>query len=87
MVEIPDSLHENGSNFNSGGPAGGSALERASPPRVSIWLVETEIVPVLEEQYFIAQAPRQIAANMLGSFSENYFTKMNISRDPVDRFC
>ena len=26
-------------------------------------------------------------AKMLGGFSENYFTKMMISRDPVDRFC
>ena len=24
---------------------------------------------------------------MLGAFSDNYFTKMMISRDPVDRFC
>ena len=69
-----------------GGPAGGSALERASPTQVSIWFVETEIVSVLEEQYFIAQTPGQIAARMLGLFSENYFTKMNISRDPVDGF-
>ena len=73
------------SNFS--GPAGGSALERALPPRPSIWLVGTEIVPVLEEQYFIAQAPGQIAARMLGVKSENHFTKMKISRDPVDGFC
>ena len=57
------------------------------PPRPSIWLVETEIVPVLEEQYFIAQTAGQIAARMLGVKSENYFTKMMISRDPVDGFC
>ena len=86
MAEISVSLHENGSNFDFSGPAGGSALERASPPRVSIWLVETEIVPVLEEQYFITQAAGQIAARMLGVKSENYFTKMMISRDPVDGF-
>ena len=54
---------------------------------VTKWLVETEIVPVLEEQYFIAQALGQIAARMLGLFSKNNFTKMKISRDPVVRFC
>ena len=30
--------------------------------------------------------PGQIVAKMLGGFSGNYFTKMKISRDPVDRF-
>ena len=47
------------------------------------WLVETEIVSELEEQYFIEQTPGQIVANMLGAFSKNNFTKMKISRDPV----
>ena len=50
-------------------------------------LVETEIVSELEEQYFIRQAAGQIAAKMAGAFSENYFTKMKIAQDPVDRFC
>ena len=84
--EILDCLRENRVFPNFGGPAGGSALETASLSIMSIWLVETEIVPVLEEQYFIAQTPGQIAARMLGLFSKNNFTKMKISRDPVDRF-
>ena len=29
----------------------------------------------------------QIVAEMLGSFSENYLTKIKISRDPVVRIC
>ena len=53
------------------------------PQQRSIWLVETEIVPVLEEQYFIAHTPVQIVAKVLRGFSLNYFTKMKISRDPV----
>ena len=87
VAEISDSLHENSNNLNFGGPAGGSALERALPAGRSIWLVETEIVSELEEQYFIAQAPGQILARMLGVFSKNDFTKMKISRNPVDGFC
>ena len=74
------------SNFS--GPAGGSALERASPPTkdCSTWLVETEIHSELEEQYFIAHAPGQIVAELLGEIRENIFTKMKISRDPVQGF-
>ena len=41
----------------------------------------------LEEQYFKEQKARQIAAKVLGGFSENYFTKMKISRAPVVRSC
>ena len=51
------------------------------------WLVETEITPVLEEQYFIAQTRGQISARMLGGKSKNYFTKTKISRDPEVRVC
>ena len=50
------------------------------------WLVDTVSVPVLEEQYFIAQAPGQISARMLGGKSKNYFTKTKISHNPEVRF-
>ena len=36
--EISDSLHENRSVSSSGGPAGGSALERASPPKGIVYM-------------------------------------------------
>ena len=65
-----------------GGPAGGSALERVSPPKKK----RLDIACRDDKQYFIVQAPGQIAANMLSGFFENHFTKMKISQDPVDRF-
>ena len=85
MVENFEKVTSASVKSNFGGPAGGSALERASPPRkrYSTWLVETEISSELEEQYFIAHTPVQIVVKMLGAFSENIFTKMKISRDPV----
>ena len=51
---------------NFGGPAGGSALERASPPRgkIETWLVQTY------KKYFIDITPGQIVAKMLGGFSK-----------------
>ena len=66
MVEIFQEVTFASVKSNFGGPAGGSALERASPPikEYSTWLVETEIHPVLEEQYFIAHTPGQIVAQM-----------------------
>ena len=36
FLGFSDWLHENWSNFNFSGPAGGSALERASPPRAIV---------------------------------------------------
>ena len=51
--------------------------------RHAMWLVETELASILEEQYVIGQTAGQIAARMLGEFSKNIFTKMKISRDPV----
>ena len=35
---------------------------------------------------FYRTKPGQIEAKMLGGFSKNNFTKIKISRDPVDRF-
>ena len=51
----------------------------ASARRFSIFFGQTE----LDEQYFVEQTPGKIAADMLGGFSKNYFTKMRISQDPV----
>ena len=70
------------SKSNFGGPAGGSALERASPPKERLYMACRD-----DKQYFKEITGGQIVANMLGAFSENYFTKMVISHDPVDRFC
>ena len=48
-----------------------------------IWLVETEIASLSYSNTSLEQAPGQIDRKVLGGFSENYFTKMKISRDPV----
>ena len=51
-------LRENRSILNFGGPAGGSALERASPDeKGDTWLVQTD------KEYFIRVALGQIVAN------------------------
>ena len=34
----------------------------------------------------VRRRPREIELKMLGGFSKSYFTKIKISRDPVDRF-
>ena len=51
-----------------------------------IWLVETEIVSVSRRAILYSTNARQIVARMASGFSKNIFTKMQISRDPVDRF-
>ena len=57
-----------------------------SPPmRDPIWLVETEIAFLCRQAVFYRTTPGEIVPKMVGGFSENYFTKMKISQDPVVR--
>ena len=66
----------------------GHANRMMQEPEIrSKWLVETELASISRRARLYSTNSGQIVAKMLGGFSENYFTKMMISRDPVDRFC
>ena len=75
--------------LNFFGPAGGSRTRKGAFAfqENTIWLVETEIAFSVEQQYFSEQQAGQIVAKVACAFSKNIFTKMEISRGPVVRFC
>ena len=51
------------------------------------WLVETELASTSRRVILYSTNGGQIAAKMLGAFSESYSTKTKMSRNSVDRFC
>ena len=63
------------------GPAGSSALEKVCPHRRITDMACRDVQAI-----FYNTKVKQIVANMLGDYSENIFTKMQISRAPVDQF-
>ena len=83
MHVVSDPVSErSGKSFlaeNEGVPGRGHEAEK--------WLVETELASITRRAILYSTNGGQIVAKMLELFSENYFTKMMISRDPVDRFC
>ena len=69
---------ENQRNRILGGPAGGSSPHGLSPPTTRIDMACTDVQGI-----FYSTSAGQIVARMASGFSENIFTKMQISRDPV----
>ena len=67
---------------NFGGPAGGSALERASPPTKHM-ACRDGACRHTRRAILYSTSGGQIVAKVRGENRENLRTKMKISRDPV----
>ena len=64
-----------------GGPAGGS-----SPHGLSFATKMRDMACTDVQEIFYRTSAGQIVVRMASGFSKNIFTKMQIFRDPVDRF-